>query len=616
MKHLAILLFLASAAWGQSPPTVTVADTILLGIGSATYNGRIVITAPDRSYNSVPLINDPVTITVTAGVFSVALVPNDITYPSTVYTVTYYSALGTRVKVESWYVPTSATTLKLLDVVTRSTTVPPNYAKLPVAQLGGAGAVLDYCIRWDGVKAIWGSCPTGGAGAVSSVFGRQGAVVFQAGDATTAQVTESGNLYFTPTRAVSAMSGLYATPADVAAKTTGPASAVDGQMAVFNGATGKLLRALTGSGLLSVASGVPAILSPGLSGNCTQWIDGGLIGDSGAPCGTGTGGSGTYAAGTGLSSAGENPMIFSTDDAIIPQYTLTAGAPTGACTTGRDLATDTTNGNDYDCIASAWVRRAKFSEVPAAPSLGSSSVAGLIQCGTGTTCSGGVMSVAASGIQKPYAKKFAVFQYPGSGTTLPGIGDVLSPQGTGTASLPVDDTTVSSLNLATTAVVDNRLEELGVFQWRTGRNLRMETSLRFLETTALTTFVGLIPSGYNGVNATATPIVTSRYIGFRYAAASDTNWRCFHDNGTGTPGDINSGVAFDTARHWFWLWMDDANATVRWYIDGVQVCSTTAKFPGVVSGTNYNMAPIVVMRTTETVVKNLRIASLYVEADK
>lgn len=48
---------------------------------------------------------------------------------------------------------------------------------------------------------------SGGAGAVSSVFSRTGAVVAQAGDYTTAQVTESGNLYFTNARARSALSG-------------------------------------------------------------------------------------------------------------------------------------------------------------------------------------------------------------------------------------------------------------------------------------------------------------------------------------------------------------------------------------------------------------------------
>jgi hypothetical protein len=52
----------------------------------------------------------------------------------------------------------------------------------------------------------------GGGGAGWSVFNRTGSVTAQGGDYTTAQVTESGNLYFTNTRAQSAMSGLYEPP--------------------------------------------------------------------------------------------------------------------------------------------------------------------------------------------------------------------------------------------------------------------------------------------------------------------------------------------------------------------------------------------------------------------
>jgi hypothetical protein len=97
-----------------------------------------------------------------------------------------------------------------------------------------AGTSLQY---WRGDKtfqtlstAIWGnlsgtgpivfnsstgafSCPSClTSSVVSSVFGRTGAVVATSGDYTTAQVTESGNLYFTNARAVSALSGLYEVP--------------------------------------------------------------------------------------------------------------------------------------------------------------------------------------------------------------------------------------------------------------------------------------------------------------------------------------------------------------------------------------------------------------------
>lgn len=54
------------------------------------------------------------------------------------------------------------------------------------------------CLSTD-CRSVW---PVGG---VSSVFGRTGAVTAQSGDYTTAQVTESGNLYFTNTRAQNAI---------------------------------------------------------------------------------------------------------------------------------------------------------------------------------------------------------------------------------------------------------------------------------------------------------------------------------------------------------------------------------------------------------------------------
>ena len=57
----------------------------------------------------------------------------------------------------------------------------------------------------------WGSL-TGVPTLTNTVFGRSGTVTAASGDYTTAQVTESGNLYFTNARAVTAMSGLYQTP--------------------------------------------------------------------------------------------------------------------------------------------------------------------------------------------------------------------------------------------------------------------------------------------------------------------------------------------------------------------------------------------------------------------
>jgi alpha-tubulin suppressor-like RCC1 family protein len=67
---------------------------------------------------------------------------------------------------------------------------------------------------WEDISA------TGGGGGVDSAFGRTGAVTAQSGDYTTAQVTESGSLYFTNTRAITA-------PLTGYSSTTGTVSATD-----------------------------------------------------------------------------------------------------------------------------------------------------------------------------------------------------------------------------------------------------------------------------------------------------------------------------------------------------------------------------------------------------
>ncbi len=62
-------------------------------------------------------------------------------------------------------------------------------------------------LTYDGANMQMQSQTGNSPGAVSSVFGRQGSISAQAGDYTTAQVTESGNLYFTNSRARAALSG-------------------------------------------------------------------------------------------------------------------------------------------------------------------------------------------------------------------------------------------------------------------------------------------------------------------------------------------------------------------------------------------------------------------------
>src|ERR1700744_1803885 len=71
------------------------------------------------------------------------------------------------------------------------TTTSPAYGQVPI---GGKNGEYEYV-----ATSTFGG-GGGGGGAVSSVFGRTGAVSAQTGDYTTSQVTEGSNLYYTLTR--------------------------------------------------------------------------------------------------------------------------------------------------------------------------------------------------------------------------------------------------------------------------------------------------------------------------------------------------------------------------------------------------------------------------------
>ena len=102
----------------------------------------------------------------------------------------------------------------------------------------------------------------------------------------------------------------------------GPASAVDSQMAIFSGTTGKVLKAYAGAGVIKVVSGVPAVIT----GSPTDCIF--VNGTSGA-CATGS----TVTAGPGISVAGS---VVSVDTAVVPAFlvasaTLDFGLGANSC---------------------------------------------------------------------------------------------------------------------------------------------------------------------------------------------------------------------------------------------------------------------------------------------
>lgn len=93
---------------------------------------------------------------------------------------------------------------------------------------------------------------TSGSGLVTSVFGRTGAITAQSGDYTTAQVTESGNLYFTNARAIAATLTGYASSA-------GTISSADSILSAIQKLNGNIGALVTGVSSVSNSDGTLTI---------------------------------------------------------------------------------------------------------------------------------------------------------------------------------------------------------------------------------------------------------------------------------------------------------------------------------------------------------------------
>lgn len=184
----------------------------------------------------------------------------------------------------------------------------------------------------------------GGSGAVSSVFGRTGAVTAQAGDYNFSQIggyltlnqiapsALQGNgskiQLFSGTAAANECAKFDANGNLVSAgapcgtgngDVTGPTGAADGELAVFQGTTGKILRRATGSGLVKLTNGVLGLVS-GTASQCVR-ADG-----STGPCG------GTIFFGAGLEGSGtaSDPVRLASGGSVASQAYYAASLTFGS----------------------------------------------------------------------------------------------------------------------------------------------------------------------------------------------------------------------------------------------------------------------------------------------
>ncbi len=202
---------------------------------------------------------------------------------------------------------------------------------------------VDFAVAQSGKCVVNASGGGGGAGAVSSVFGRTGAVTAQAGDYDFSQI--AGQLALSQI-APAALQGngsklqLFSgtAAADDCAKfdasgnlvsagaacgtgsgdVTGPAGAADGEVALYQGATGKLLKRATETGVARLTNGVLGVVS-GTASDCVR-----ADGTSG-PCG------GTLYFGAGLEGTGTaaDPVRIASGGAVASQTFYSASLSFG-----------------------------------------------------------------------------------------------------------------------------------------------------------------------------------------------------------------------------------------------------------------------------------------------
>ncbi len=164
-KRIAIALLCVA---GLAAAPVTISDTISTPMGGK-FSGRVIVSLAGQT--SQPLYNsDGVTLSgwvqtyqVTEGVFSATLESNAaITPAGTSYRAQFLPSNGGQPWSEVWYVPSSATALKVAAI--RAATVPTPTVMVQPSQITQAAATTGQCLKWSGTAWVPGTCGGGGSG--------------------------------------------------------------------------------------------------------------------------------------------------------------------------------------------------------------------------------------------------------------------------------------------------------------------------------------------------------------------------------------------------------------------------------------------------------------------
>lgn len=221
--------------------------------------------------------------------------------------------------------------------------------------------------------------------------------------------------------------------------------------------------------------------------------------------------------------------------------------------------------------------------------------------GTWATPSGG-----STGVPRPNTKRFGGCFANGAGSILSFA--MLCSDGGSPSAVASDATNGYMTSYTSAASVDSEAQvysNASIF--RVGRDLYQEVYAFISSTADQKTWIGF-ESGTAG--SSDDPAINM--AAFRCSStASDTNWKCFTNDGTGG-GTINdSGIACNTTAHEFSI-TENPGVSFAFAIDGSTVCTNTTNLP--TSGTQ--MYSVAVIHNTTTTQKTINIGWLYNEMTK